>query len=116
MNRTSSYVMTVEANDPRLPDIIANIKKSIKLWNAQQRVSELEEPKFVEYSWSGKQEVRKRAFIRVRGRLGKDNPNAKLYRQGGPLHRYTSQDIRLEHSERVDIYVQDRSVYIPVEG
>ena len=116
MNRTSSYVMTVEANDPRLPEIIANIKKSIKVWNAQQRVTELQDPKFVTYSWSGKQEVRTRASIRIRGRLGKDNPNAKLYRQGGPLHRYTSQDIRPEHSTRLDIYVNERRVYIPVEG
>lgn len=116
MNRTSSYVMTVEANDPRLPEIIANIKKSIKVWNAQQRVTELQDPKFVTYSWSGKQEVRTRASIRIRGRLGKDNPNAKLYRQGGPLHRYTSQDIRPEHSTRLDIYVNERRIYIPVEG
>lgn len=112
MQRTSSYVMTVEANDPRLPDIIANIKKSIKLWNAQQRVTELQDPKFVTYSWSGKQEVRTRASIRIRGRLGKDNPNAKLYRQGGPLHRYTSQDIKPEHAVRVDIYVNERRVYV----
>lgn len=116
MNRTSSYVMTVEANDPRLPDIIANIKKSIKVWNAQQRVTELQDPKFVTYSWSGKQEVRKRASIRVRGRLGKDNPNAKLYRRGGPLYRWTSQDIKPEHAARVDIYVNERRIYIPVEG
>lgn len=116
MQRTSSYVMTVEANDPRLPEIIANIKKSIKVWNAQQRVTELQDPKFVTYSWSGKQEVRTRASIRIRGRLGKDNPNAKLYRQGGPLHRYTSQDIRPEHSTRLDIYVNERRIYIPVEG
>lgn len=112
MNRTSSYVMTVSTNDPRLPEIIANIKQTVKVWNAQQRVYELESPKFVTYSYSGKQEVRKRAFIRVRGRLGKDNPNAKLYRQAGPLHRYSSQDIKIEHAERVDIYVQDRSVYV----
>lgn len=112
MQRTSSYVMTVEANDPRLPEIIANIKKSIKVWNAQQRVTELQDPKFVTYSWSGKQEVRTRASIRIRGRLGKDNPNAKLYRQGGPLHRYSSQDIRPEHSTRLDIYVNERRIYV----
>ena len=115
MNRTSSYVMTVATNDPRLPEIIANIKQTVKVWNAQRRVHEIESPKFVTYSYSGKQEVRKRAFIRVRGRLGKDNPNAKLYRQAGPLHRYSSQDIRVEHATRVDIYVTETNSYVPVK-
>lgn len=41
---------------------------------------------------------------RIRGRLGKDNPNASLYRRGGELHRMTSQDIKPEHAKRVDVY------------
>lgn len=116
MTRSSDFVMTVDCNDPRLHDIIASVKRSIKVWNAQRRVEELENPQFTTDHWRGKQEVRRRAFIRVRGRLGKDSPHAKLYRQGGPLHRYSSQDIRLEHSSRVDIYVNERHIYIPVKG
>lgn len=113
--RTSSYVMTVDRNDPRLPNILANIRKSVKLWNAERRLRELEDPKFVDFSWSGRMEVRRRAKIRVRGRLGKDNPKAPLYRLGGPLHRYTSQDIRVEHATRVDIYVTETNSYVPVK-
>lgn len=52
-----------------------------------------------------------RHFLRVRGRLGKDNPYAVLYRVNGPLHRNSSQDIKLEHSVRADLYVGTRSRY-----
>lgn len=114
--RSSSYVCTVDANDPQLPSIIDAIKSHIKMHNAKRRVHELENPEFVEYSWSGKQQVKRRAYIRVRGRLGKNNPNAELYRYGGKLHTWTSQDIKIEHSQRVDIYVAERRVYTPVAG
>lgn len=113
--RTSSYVCTVDANDPKLPEIINKIKKEVKIWNLQQRAGEVLDPEIREYSWTGKVEVRKRAYIRVRGRLGKNNPNAELYRLGGKLHTWTSQDIKLEHSQRVDIYVADRINYVPVK-
>jgi hypothetical protein len=113
--RSSEYVMTVRTDDPKLPEIIASIKKSIKVYNAERRVYELSNPEFVTYSWSGKQEVRKRATLRVRGRLGKNNPNAHLYRRGGPFYRWSSQDYKLEHSERVDIYVNERRLYVPVK-
>lgn len=40
---------------------------------------------------------------RVRGRSPK--PEFKhLYKKGGPLHRFTSQDIKPEHGARVDVY------------
>jgi hypothetical protein len=116
MTRNSSdYIMTIKANDPRLADIVAGIRHAVKACNARRRVSEIESPEFVEFSWSGKQEVRRRAFVRIRGRLGKNSPHASLYRQGGPLHRYSSQEIRVEHSERVDIYVSERRDYVPVK-
>jgi len=44
--------------------------------------------------------------IRVRGRLGRNNPNRGLYAAGGPLWRCSSQDIRVEDSVRVDIYLK----------
>lgn len=44
--------------------------------------------------------------IRIRGRLGRDNPNRGLYAVGGPLFRRSSQDIKIEHSVRVDIYLK----------
>lgn len=116
MTRNSTdYVMTVQANDPSLPDIIANIRRTVKAYNAHRRGYEIESPEYVDFSWSGKQEVRRRAVVRVRGRLGKNSPHAHLYRVGGPLKRYSSQEIKLEHSERVDIYVAERRDYVPVK-
>lgn len=44
--------------------------------------------------------------IRIRGRLGKNNPHRHLYAVGGSLYRPSSQDIRIEHSVRVDIYLK----------
>jgi len=113
MSRNSSdYVMTIKSDDPRMSDLLDSIRRSIKIYNAERRVHEIENPKFVTYSWSGKQEVRTRATLRVRGRLGKDSPHAHLYRLGGPLHRRSSQDIKLEHAERVDVYIQERRHYV----
>lgn len=42
--------------------------------------------------------------LRIRGRLGKDNPYAYLYRQGGELYRGCAQDIRIEHAQSIDVY------------
>ena len=42
--------------------------------------------------------------LRIRGRLGPDSPYAHLYRVGGPLHRYCAQDVKVEHSSRIDVY------------
>ena len=52
----------------------------------------------------------KRQRVRVRGRLGKNSPFAHLYKKGGPLHRWSSQDIRPEHAARFDVYVHEVSV------
>jgi len=46
--------------------------------------------------------------LRVRGRLGKDNPHAHLYKQGGPLHRSSSQDYKRDHSTHLDLYKKTR--------
>lgn len=42
--------------------------------------------------------------LRVRGRLGKNNPFAYLYRQGGELYRGCAQDIAVEHAKSIDVY------------
>ena len=44
--------------------------------------------------------------LRLRGRLGQNNPNRALYAVGGSLYRPCSQDIRLEHATRVDVYLK----------
>lgn len=43
--------------------------------------------------------------IALRARLGKNNPDAELYSsKGGPLHRYSGQNIRPNHGQRWDVY------------
>lgn len=97
MNRSSSYKFTVESlNDPR----IAQLRTAIKVENAVARLvghvvgDRVEFPKF-------------RKQVCVRPRLGKGNPFAPLYRRGGPLYRWTSQNIRPEHGTRFDVYVHN---------
>lgn len=109
--RSSNYICTVMTKDRGFNKIVDALKHQAKIRNAQQRLTELMRPEIREDSWSGRYEVRKRYVVRVRGRLGKDNPNAELYRFGGKLHTWTSQDIKLEHSERADIYMMETTVY-----
>ena len=42
--------------------------------------------------------------LRVRGRLGKDNPFAGQYRMNGPLYRSIMMDYRPEHCQSADLY------------
>lgn len=114
-NRSEAYVCTVMTNDRGLPKIVDELKRQAKIRNAQRRVQELISPEIREDSWLGRYEVRKRDVVRVRGRLGKNNKYAELYRFGGKLHTWTSQDIKIEHSERVDIYVDTRHTYVKVK-
>ena len=44
--------------------------------------------------------------LRLRGRLGQNNPNRALYAVGGSLYRPSSQDLRLEHAARIDVYLK----------
>ena len=46
------------------------------------------------------------SYIRIRGRLGRNNPYAYLYRRGGKLYRSSSQDIRVEHAQSIDVYTK----------
>jgi hypothetical protein len=53
----------------------------------------------------------KRWVLKVRPRLGRNSPFRHLYALGGPLHRYSSQDIKREHGARFDMYVYRRYDY-----
>lgn len=93
-NRTDAYRFTVT----RVTDnkILEALKADVKIANAKLRVKELV---------TGKAQPRLR--VALKGRLGKDNPNAPLYRRGGKLWRYSSQTIRVEHAAHVDVYVHE---------
>jgi hypothetical protein len=88
MTRTKSYVMTISLDDPEFTRKVDLIRRTVR--------------------WMDEKSDTKH-FIRVRGRLGKNSKFAHLYAVGAELHRYHSQDIKLEHSERADIYVSRRS-------
>lgn len=49
-------------------------------------------------------DLKKGHKLRIRGRLGKDNPNAPKYRMGGPKYRSSSQDYSVKDATRVDVY------------
>lgn len=89
MKRTDTYVDTVDMNDPSAVHYIALVRKTVRLSNRRS------DQKF---------------FVRVRGRLGKNNPNAELYRVGGPLYQPACEDIKLQHATRADIYISPRSM------
>lgn len=89
MNRTDTYLDTVDLNDPNAMHYIALVRKTVRQSNRRT------DQKF---------------FVRVRGRLGKDNPKAELYRVGGPKWRRTSLDIDLQDATRADIYISPRSM------
>ena len=100
--RSSAYKATVmDLNDP----LIDTVKKLAKILNLKEKTNELTgNVKLKEYC--GRKYAR-RSKVLVRGRLGKDNPNAYMYRRGGQHWRPTSMDIRKEHASRFDLYVQD---------
>jgi hypothetical protein len=44
--------------------------------------------------------------LRIRGRLGQNNPNRDLYAVGGSLYRPCCLDIQIQHAARVDVYLK----------
>jgi len=44
--------------------------------------------------------------LRIRGRLGQNNPNRDLYAAGGSLYRPCCLDIQIQHAARVDVYLK----------
>lgn len=100
----SNYKFTVtDLNDP----LIQEWKTWMKKENLVRRLNEVDNPPEVISGW----EVRKRNFMRIRPRLGKNNPNAKLYRRGGKHWRPSSIDIKPEHGTRFDVYVGERNIW-----
>lgn len=96
MKRTSSYLGTLPyetaADRIEVTNAIAGTRDFVKYMNARLK--------------SDGSNLRYRLV--ARGRLGKNNPNAHLYRRGGPLFTYTSQVIKTEHATRLDLYLQRR--------
>ena len=100
---STDYLFTVtELNDERiaeakLNDLFMGIEDSIQEMNAKQKCLHVL--------------YKRRYRVIIRGRLGKDNPNAHLYRVGGKYYRSSSQDIRHEHATRFDVYLREVRVW-----
>ena len=92
MNRSSDRYVGTVANDEVGLSKVAIVRATISKINALLK--------------AGGSEVRWR--VSVKGRLGKNNPNAHHYRRGGRHWRCSSIDIRREHSTRFDLYVYRR--------
>lgn len=98
-NRFSEgYMFTLPTNEIDTSDMLKQVRYRAKELNKSQVFDPAKGYK-----------VRYRVLLR--GRLGKNNPNAYLYARGGKLYRLSSQDIKIEHSTRVDVYLRKVRVY-----
>lgn len=93
MNRTDNYVATVYLDESGAASKINTWRQAVRKANKAMK----------------KKGETTRCFIRVRGRLGTDSPYAHFYAKGGINYRPSSQDIKFEHSERVDLYIGYRT-------
>ena len=87
MIRTTMYIGTLSSYDEAQ---IKTVRRGIAFQNAVLKLKG----------------SKNRYQLRIRARLGKNNPNRHLYAKGGPLHRFSSQDIRREHGTRFDLYLR----------
>lgn len=89
--RSKSYIDTVGNYEPAL-EYVDVVRNTVRKVNDQLKSS----GSFDRYR------------VVLRGRLGKNNPNALLYRRGGKLYRWSSITIRPEHASHFDIYIYKR--------
>lgn len=88
MQRTSDYYFdTVDLADPNATVYLSLIRQTVRKSNRRGPG---------------------RFGVRVRGRLGKNNPNAPLYSVGGPKWRQCGQEIDFADATRVDVYIYPR--------
>jgi hypothetical protein len=106
-NRTDSYLFSVQ-NDAAGHAHIAEIRQRTRIHNAEQRLLAMQDPSYKP----------KFLKIEVRGRLGKENPNAMIYRERAQSrmaarfhfgsHAY--QNIAPKHGATLDVYQYTRFV------
>jgi len=98
--RSSAYLFTTDKLEHVDMDMV---RRDARIKTLVRRATELRQE-----SDTGKPLPYRTSYrIVVRGRLGKNNPNAHLYRRGGSLYRMSSQDIRHEHAQRFDVYLRE---------
>lgn len=93
--RTDSYIFTADPMSVNDMQQIAIVRKTVAVANKRARSSA---------KWSGTKAKIYRVCLKAR--LGKNNPASAFYRT-----RSDYQSIKLEHAQRIDVYVQERFTY-----
>lgn len=97
--RTDSYIFTADplsANDMQQIELV---RKTVRVTNQRARQ---------DAKWRG--ETPKLYRVCLKARLGRNNPAADIYRNKTTYwgRKGDYQSIKLEHAQRIDIYVQRR--------
>ena len=98
-NRTDAYIGTFHYGDASDMLELKEVRKMVRNMNRMLREEGKGSFQF---------------YVKVQGRLGKDNPFSKLYNQESrsagtyPAGGHAYQMIRLEHAQRVDAYIYRR--------
>lgn len=97
--RTDSYVFTADPLSVNDMQQIEIVRKTVAVSNKMARR---------DAKWKGEKPVIYR--VTLKGRIGRNNPDAHIYRNKitywGRKGDY--QSIKLEHAQRIDVYVQRR--------
>ena len=104
-NRTDSYLFSVQ-NDAAGHAHISEIRQRTRIHNAEQRLLAMQDPSYKP----------KFLKIEVKGRLGKNNPNAMIYRsaaqarmpRGWNFGGHAYQNIAPKHGATLDVYQYTR--------
>lgn len=104
--RTSSYLATVIHPNSFT---VERLKQDARVENARRRYMELAGAEGARLKTESGFWVKRRRIV-CKGRLGKNNPYAPLYRKGGIHWRPAAMNIRPEHATRFDVYAVDRWV------
>lgn len=100
--RTNAYVFTADPLSVTDMQQIEIVRKTVAISNAYARR---------DAKWKG--EKPKQFRVTLKARLGKNNPHAHVYRNKVTYWGIKSnyQSIKLEHAQRIDVYVQRRYDY-----
>lgn len=100
--RTDSYIFTADPMSVNDMQQIAIVRKTVAVSNklARQRAK-----------WTGEKPTIYRVCLKAR--LGRNNPDADIYRNKKTYwgRKGDYQSIKLEHAQRIDVYVQRRWDY-----
>lgn len=97
--RTSAYIMTADPLSVSDMQQIEIVRKTVRASNSRARQAA---------KWSGKKPELYRVCLKAR--LGVGNPAAPIYRNKTTYwgRKGDYQSIKLEHAQRIDVYVQRR--------